>query len=104
MCNESMGTTRKDYQQESKTDEDANMDLEHLHPKINHLGDYGINHGKYETDNGHCDDLHNDVPQNRDNPKEIIIHCLVWNTRKMLVHNWKLTGTYYLMKFGLTLS
>ena len=80
------------------------MDLEHLHPEINHLGDYGINHGKYETNNDHCDDLHNDVPQNRDNQKEIIIHCLVWSTRKMLVHNWKLTGTYYLMKFGLTLS
>ena len=33
--------------------------------------------------------------------KEIIIYCLVWSTRKMSVHNWKLTETYYLIRFGL---
>ena len=64
-----MGTTGKDYGQKQETDDDANMDPENLHPEINVLGDDGIDDGKDEMDNDHCDDLHNDVPQNRDNRK-----------------------------------
>ena len=65
--NELMGTTGKDYEQGSETDEDANMDPENLHPEINDLGDDGIDDSKNEMDNDHRDDLHHDVPQNRDN-------------------------------------
>ena len=67
MClrqNELTGATGKDYEQESKTDEDANMDPENLHSEISDLGDDVIDDGKDEMDNDHCDDLHNDVPQN----------------------------------------
>ena len=64
-----MGTTGKDYGQKRETDEDANMDPENLHPEFNVLGDDGIDDGKDEMDNDPCDDLHNDVPQNRDNRK-----------------------------------
>ena len=72
MClrqNELMGTTGEDYKQESKTEEDANMDPENLHPEINDLGDDDIDYGKDEMGNDHCDDLHNDVPQKRKNQK-----------------------------------
>ena len=62
-----MGTTGKDYEQGSETDEDANMDPENLNPEINDLGDDGIDDGKDAMDNDHRDDLHNDVPQNRGN-------------------------------------
>ena len=65
-----MGTTGKDYEQGSETDENANMDPENLNPEINDLGDDGIDDGKDEMDNDHRDDLHNDVPQNRDNQIE----------------------------------
>ena len=65
--NELTGTTGKDSEQESETDEDANMDPENLHPEINDLGDDCIDDGKDVMGNDHCDDLHNDVPQNRDN-------------------------------------
>ena len=64
-----MQTTGKDYKQERETDEDANMDPEYLHPEINDLGDDGTDDGKGEMGNDHCDDLHNDIPQNRDNKK-----------------------------------
>ena len=67
--NELMRTTGKDYKQKSETDEDANMDPEYPHPEINDLGDDGTDDGKVEMDNGHCDNLHNDIPQNRDNQK-----------------------------------
>ena len=67
--NELMETTGKDYEQESETDEDANMDPENLHPEINDLGDDGIDDSKDEMDNDHCDELHNDVSQNSDNQK-----------------------------------
>ena len=72
MClrqNELMGITGKDYEQESETDEDANMDPENLHPEINDLGNDSIDDGKDEMDNDDCDDLHNNVTQNRDNQK-----------------------------------
>ena len=72
MClrqNELMGATGEDYKQESKTEEDANMDPENLHPEINDLGDDDIDYGKDEMGNDHCDDLHNDVPQKRKNQK-----------------------------------
>ena len=64
-----MQTTGKDYKQERETYEDANMDPEYLHPEINDLGDDGTDDAKGEMDNDHCDDLHNDIPQNRDNKK-----------------------------------
>ena len=64
-----MRTTGKDYKQKSETDEDVNMDPEYPHPEINDLGDDGTDDGKVEMDNGHCDNLHNDIPQNRDNQK-----------------------------------
>ena len=41
-------TTGKNYDQESKTDEDANLDPENLHPEIKDLGDDGIDDGKDE--------------------------------------------------------
>ena len=56
--NELMGTTGKDYEQESETDEDANMDPESLHLEINDLEDDGIDDGKDEMDNDRCNDLH----------------------------------------------
>ena len=51
-----------------KTDDDANMDPENLHPEINDLVN-GIDDGEDEMDNDHSDDLHNDIPQNRGNQK-----------------------------------
>ena len=66
MCNELMGTPGKDYEPENKIDKDANMDPENLHPEINDLRDDGIDDSKDEIYNDHCDDLQNDVPQNRD--------------------------------------
>ena len=37
--------------------------------EINDLGNDGLDDGKDEMDNDDCDDLHNDVTQNRDNQK-----------------------------------
>ena len=34
------------------------------------LKSYGIANGKDEIENDHCDDLDNDVPQNRENQRE----------------------------------
>ena len=108
-------TTGKNYDQESKTDEDANLDPENLHPEIKDLGDDGIDDGKDEITAMICiimsqrietiKNVRGQLPAANyyhkafhlgccSSPRSasgIIICCLVWSTRKMSVHNRKLT-------------